>query len=42
MGCLVILIIFAICVGGGAMLAGTVGAIIGFILALFICAKMNS
>lgn len=42
MGCLIIFILFAICVGGGAAILGVPGAVIGFLLFLFLAAKLNS
>lgn len=42
MGCLILFILFAICVGVGTAILGVPGAIIGFILFLLIAAKLNS
>ena len=42
MGCFIILIIYVILVGLGFAILGPVGAIIGFILASVIVAKLNS
>ena len=42
MGCLIVLIIFAVCIGGGFVYFGIPGAIVGALLGLWICGKLNS
>ena len=42
MGCLIVIILFAVCVGVGFVYFNIPGAIIGALLALYICAKLNS
>ncbi len=39
---IVIIIIYLICILAGAIIAGGIGALIGFILASLVCAKLNS
>lgn len=42
MGTLILIVIFGVCIIGGLALAGPIGGIIGFILALYLAGKLNS
>jgi len=41
-GCLIRLILFALCVGGGFALGGVIGAVIGLIIYFVLFSKLNS